>query len=162
MCNVTGCGAQISHYTFHIAHCTCQAVYPLVTPLCTANVAMLLCKMAAAVTVLASGSKGNSAVVSSSRTRILVDAGLSCRETFRRMRACGLDPQSLDAILISHEHSDHVRGLPVLGRKLKIPVFMTPHTRTAWKRQLAAQRVELDREFRSESFEPGRSLQIGD
>ena len=123
---------------------------------------MLLLSMAAAVTVLASGSKGNSTVVSSSRTRILVDAGLSCRETFRRMRACGLDPQSLDAILISHEHSDHVAGVPVLARKLKIPVFMTPHTRSAWKRQLAAQHVKLDGEFRSESFEPGRSLQIGD
>jgi len=123
---------------------------------------MLLLKMAAAVTVLASGSKGNSTVVSSSRTRILVDAGLSCRETFRRMRACGLDPQSLDAVLISHEHSDHVAGLPVLARKLRIPVYMTPQTRSAWKRQLAAHRVELKGDFRSETFDPGRSLQIGD
>ena len=118
--------------------------------------------MAVGMTVLASGSKGNSTMVASSRTRILVDAGLSCRETFRRLRSCGIDPTTLDAILISHEHSDHVAGVPVLARKLRIPVFMTPQTRAAWKRQLAAQRIELKAEFRSETFEPGRSLQIGD
>ncbi len=72
--------------------------------------------MAARLTVLASGSKGNSAVVASARTRLLVDAGLSCRETFKRMRAAGEEPEKLDAILISHEHSDHVQGLEVLAR----------------------------------------------
>src|SRR5208283_5462443 len=64
-------------------------------------------------TVLASGSKGNSTVVSGGRTRILVDAGLSCRELFRRMRLAGEAPETLDAILITHEHSDHVGGLAV-------------------------------------------------
>ena len=118
--------------------------------------------MAMALTVLASGSKGNSAVVASSRTRILVDAGLSCRETFRRMRSCGIEPESLTGIVISHEHSDHVAGLPVLARKLRIPFFMTAQTRSAWKRQLAAQRVELKGECRSESFQPGHSFHIGD
>jgi phosphoribosyl 1,2-cyclic phosphodiesterase len=54
------------------------------------------------MTVLASGSKGNSTVVSSSTTRILVDAGLSCRELTKRMKAVGEDPAALDAILITH------------------------------------------------------------
>src|SRR5205085_11273512 len=81
--------------------------------------------MAVTITVLASGSRGNATVVSSSRTRILVDAGISCKETFKRLRAAGEDPEQIDAILISHEHSDHVYGLPVLARKLKVPVYMT-------------------------------------
>ena len=86
------------------------------------------------MTVLASGSRGNSAVVSSSRTRILVDAGLSCRELFKRMRAAGEDPCSLDAILITHEHQDHVQGLAVTARKLGIPVYFTEATHRAWIR----------------------------
>ena len=88
------------------------------------------------MTVLASGSKGNSAVIASSRTRILVDAGLSCRELMRRMHQVGDDPSSLDAILITHEHADHVSGLPVLARKLNIPVYFTEQTHRAWVRQM--------------------------
>jgi phosphoribosyl 1,2-cyclic phosphodiesterase len=86
------------------------------------------------LTVLASGSKGNSTVVSSSRTRILVDAGLSCRELFKRMAAAGEDPRSLDAILVTHEHQDHVQGLAVTARKLGIPVYFTEPTHRAWMR----------------------------
>ena len=88
------------------------------------------------MTVLASGSKGNSAVIASSRTRILVDAGLSCRELMRRMHQVGEDPGRLDAILITHEHADHVSGLPVLARKLNIPVYFTEQTHRAWVRQM--------------------------
>ena len=76
-------------------------------------------------TVLASGSKGNSTVISGGRTRILVDAGLSCRELFRRMKLAGEDPATLDAIVITHEHQDHVNGLAVTARKLGIPVYFT-------------------------------------
>ena len=88
------------------------------------------------MTVLASGSKGNSTVISSSRTRVLVDAGLSCRELLRRMALAGEDPSSLDAILITHEHQDHVAGLGVLARRLRIPVFFTEPTHRAWVRML--------------------------
>ncbi len=88
------------------------------------------------MTVLASGSKGNSTVVSSSRTRVLVDAGLSCRELLKRMAAANEDPATLDAILITHEHQDHVAGLGVLARKLRIPVFITEPTHRAWVRML--------------------------
>ena len=88
------------------------------------------------MTVLASGSKGNSAVISSARTRVLVDAGLSCRELLRRMALAGEDPSTLDAILITHEHIDHVAGLAVLARRLNIPVFFTEPTHRAWVRML--------------------------
>jgi phosphoribosyl 1,2-cyclic phosphodiesterase len=97
-------------------------------------------------TVLASGSKGNSCIVSSgpdgagSATRILVDAGLSCRELFRRMKQAGEDPTTLDAILITHEHQDHINGLAVTARKLGIPVYFTEATHRAWVRQVTPQK----------------------
>lgn len=86
------------------------------------------------MTVLASGSKGNSTIVSSSRTRLLVDAGLSCREIFKRMREAGEEIENFDAILITHEHQDHVQGLAVTARKLGIPVYFTEATHRAWMR----------------------------
>jgi phosphoribosyl 1,2-cyclic phosphodiesterase len=90
--------------------------------------------------VLASGSKGNSTVVSGGRTRILVDAGLSCRELFRRMKLAGEDPATLDAIVITHEHQDHVNGLAVTARKLGVPVYFTQATHRAWMRWLTPRR----------------------
>jgi len=91
-------------------------------------------------TVIASGSKGNSTVVSGGRTRILVDAGLSCRELFRRMKLAGEDPITLNAIVITHEHVDHVNGLAVTARKLGIPVYLTEATHRAWTRWLTPRR----------------------
>ncbi|MGA2572094.1 MAG: MBL fold metallo-hydrolase [Terracidiphilus sp.] len=91
-------------------------------------------------TVLASGSKGNSTVVSGGRTVILVDAGLSCRELFRRMKLAGEDPEALDAIVVTHEHSDHISGLAVTARKLGIPVYFTEATHRAWMRWLTPRR----------------------
>lgn len=86
------------------------------------------------MTVLASGSRGNSTVIATQRTRILVDAGLSCREILKRMHTAGEDPRELDAILITHEHQDHVQGVAVLARKLGIPVYFTEMTHRAWMR----------------------------
>lgn len=91
-------------------------------------------------TVLASGSKGNCTVVSGGRTRILVDCGLSCRELFRRMKLSGEEPETLDAIVITHEHSDHVAGVAVTARKLGIPVYFTEGTHRAWMRWLTPRR----------------------
>lgn len=85
-------------------------------------------------TVLASGSRGNSTVVCGGNTRVLVDAGLSCRELFRRMRLAGEEPEKLDAILVTHEHQDHIAGLAVTARKLGIPVYFTEGTHRAWMR----------------------------
>ena len=91
-------------------------------------------------TVLASGSRGNATVISGGRTRILVDCGLSCRELFRRMRLMDEEPETLDAILITHEHSDHIGGLAVTARKLNIPVYFTEGTHRAWMRWLSPRR----------------------
>ncbi|MGD0910731.1 MAG: MBL fold metallo-hydrolase [Terracidiphilus sp.] len=91
-------------------------------------------------TVLASGSKGNSAIVSGGRTRILVDAGLSCRELFRRMKLAGEDIENLNAIVVTHEHQDHINGLAVTARKLGIPVYFTEATHRAWMRLLTPRR----------------------
>jgi len=91
-------------------------------------------------TVLASGSKGNSTVVCGGHTRILVDAGLSCRELFKRMKLAGEDPATLDAIIVTHEHQDHINGLAVTARKLGIPVYFTEATHRAWVRWITPRR----------------------
>jgi phosphoribosyl 1,2-cyclic phosphodiesterase len=88
------------------------------------------------MTVLASGSKGNATVIASRETRVLVDAGLSCRELLKRMAMVDEDASALDAILITHEHTDHVAGLSVLARRLRIPVYFTEGTHRAWVRQM--------------------------
>jgi len=92
------------------------------------------------MTVLASGSKGNSTLVASSRTRILVDAGLSCRELMKRMQMANEDPAAIDALLITHEHQDHVQGVAVLARKLGVPVYFTQATHRAWMRWMMPQK----------------------
>jgi phosphoribosyl 1,2-cyclic phosphodiesterase len=114
------------------------------------------------VSVLASGSKGNCTIISSSRTRILVDAGLSCRELLRRLKASGQDAHELTAIVITHEHSDHVNGLRVLARKLKLPLYITGATCQAWTRFERQQDPEFQKPERIEYFEAGRSFHIGD
>src|ERR1700731_3681481 len=122
----------------------------------------MLASMCVTVTMLASGSRGNCAMVASTRTRILVDAGISCRETFKRMKAMREDPHSLSAILITHEHSDHVYGLATLARKLHIPVFMTGATHQAWARALRNEKGERPQLEKFEGFESGHKFQIGD
>jgi phosphoribosyl 1,2-cyclic phosphodiesterase len=92
------------------------------------------------MTVLASGSGGNSTVVSTEKTRLLVDAGLSCRELMKRMAVAGEDPYALDGIVLTHEHQDHVQGLAVLARKLGVPVYFTEATHRAWMRWMTPQK----------------------
>ncbi|HEC0416319.1 TPA: MBL fold metallo-hydrolase, partial [Pseudomonas aeruginosa] len=66
--------------------------------------------------VLGSGSRGNSALVSSSDTRILIDCGFPLREIIKRLARLGLSPAQLDAILVTHEHADHIHGVELLAR----------------------------------------------
>ncbi len=80
------------------------------------------------VCVLASGSSGNCIHVESAATALLVDAGLSARETLRRMEAAGLDPARLRAICVSHEHTDHVAGIAQLHKKLGLELYANGDT----------------------------------
>ena len=77
---------------------------------------------------LNSGSNGTCYYVGNEREAVLVDAGISCRETEKRMARLGLSMQKVKAIFISHEHSDHIRGLAVLAKKFRLPVYVTDGT----------------------------------
>jgi len=88
------------------------------------------------VCILASGSKGNAIFISSGDTSLLIDAGLSGIEIERRLRSRGLDPKNIDAILVSHEHSDHIQGVGVLSRRFKLPVYINSKTRRSAVSQL--------------------------
>ncbi len=80
------------------------------------------------ICILASGSKGNSVYVSDGITSLLIDAGLSGAEMKKRFESRGLALENLDAVLVTHEHSDHVQGVGVLSRRYRLPVYMNPKT----------------------------------
>lgn len=80
---------------------------------------------------LNSGSNGNCYYVGNNEEAILVDAGISCRETERRMLRIGLSMQKVKAIFISHEHTDHIKGLCTLAAKYNLPVYISPGTLAA-------------------------------
>ena len=80
------------------------------------------------ITSLNSGSNGNCYYIGNDTEAVLVDAGLSCRETERRMKRLGLSMHNVKAVFISHEHTDHIRGLEVLSKKYSLPVYITEST----------------------------------
>src|SRR5271154_1057998 len=120
--------------------------------------------MGVSVSVLASGSRGNCALVATRATRILVAAGLSGRETFKRLKALGERTEEISAILITHEHSDHVAGLQRLATKLNVPVYLTALTHQAWSRSVRDSDPEgaIPELPKSEHFSSGRGFRIGD
>src|SRR5690242_3542197 len=77
---------------------------------------------------IASGSNGNCYYVGNEQEAVLVDVGISCREVARRMSRLNLSMHKVKAIFISHEHSDHIRGLYSLAKKYQLPVFITAQT----------------------------------
>jgi phosphoribosyl 1,2-cyclic phosphodiesterase len=83
-------------------------------------------------TVLGSGSTGNSVLISSEKTNVLVDAGLSAREIMRRLAIVGVDYEQLDGILVTHEHGDHIGGLRVLLTSVNCPVYISAITEDAY------------------------------
>ena len=111
--------------------------------------------------MLASGSAGNAAFLSTSKTRVLIDAGLSVKELTRRLAEIGEKPEDLDAVLITHEHSDHISGLPRLVRarakkKKHIAVFVS---------RLTAPMIEwegMDEPPPVEHFQSGTGWMVGD
>lgn len=97
--------------------------------------------MALYIASLNSGSNGNCYYVGNETEAILVDAGISCRETVKRMQHLGLSMSRVKAVFISHEHSDHIRGLYVLAKKQDLPVYMTRDTHYYSRLDLSKQRV---------------------
>lgn len=106
-------------------------------------------------TTLASGSTGNAALVSCGGTHILLDAGISARRIVSGLAALGVAPEMLSAILITHEHSDHISGLQVFTKKYRVPILATGPT----CRQLCRRVAFLEDLLRP--LEPGAGAQIG-
>lgn len=105
------------------------------------------------ITSLNSGSNGNCYYVGNDTDAVLIDAGISCRETEKRMKKLGLDIRKVKAVFISHEHGDHVKGLSTLANKYKLPVFITSKT--------AAGGPHLIKHL-SKSFTAGKPIAIGE
>src|SRR3982751_5689500 len=80
------------------------------------------------ITSLNSGSNGNCYYVGNEKEAVLVDAGISCGEIEKRMKRLGLSMEKIKAVFVSHEHTDHIKGIPVLSKKYKLPVYITPGT----------------------------------
>ena len=89
------------------------------------------------VAMLASGSKGNAAYIELDGTRLLIDAGISARRITRSLADLGVDAASLDGVFITHEHSDHIKGLPTLLKQYHLPLFAPPATLRAIRESLA-------------------------
>lgn len=110
--------------------------------------------MALYISSLNSGSNGNCYYLANEEDAILVDVGLNCRETEKRMTRLGLSMSKVRAIFISHEHSDHISGLPVIARKYQLPVYITPGTRLRGRLSLQDELVT--------SFNAHECINIGD
>ncbi len=108
------------------------------------------------ICILGSGSSGNATLIVAGETRILIDCGLSGRETVKRMQAMGEDPTRLDAIVVTHEHGDHMRGLLALSKTLKVPVYISSATLDACKFGERTQEVR-----RGEAITPSQEFEIG-
>ena len=106
---------------------------------------------------LYSGSSGNTIFVGAGNTRILIDAGLSGRTVSEALNAIGILPETLDAILITHEHSDHIKGAGILSRKYHVPIYANSGTWAAMEKQVGAIAPQLHR-----TFETGESFYIKD
>lgn len=106
------------------------------------------------ISILGSGSRGNCTYIETSRCRLLVDAGFGIRSLKRRFREAGLGPDDIDAILITHGHTDHVSGVEALARYFKAPVYATQGTQDEAR---SFQRIE-----KVETLKGGDSFAIGD
>ena len=109
--------------------------------------------------ILGSGSSGNSGVVCLGNTRVLVDAGLSAKQLCLRLELLGIDPDSISAIILTHEHGDHSRGIDVFCRKRKLPIYGTAHTCRVVSEGIRS-KVSYHHFEAGSSFELGGGLQV--
>lgn len=107
--------------------------------------------------VLASGSSGNALYIETEHVRLLVDAGLSGKQIEKHLHTIGVDPASLTAILVTHEHSDHVKGVGVLARRYRLPVYMNQPT---WE-SLPTNVGKIEDAYKN-ILETGAALELGD
>ena len=113
------------------------------------------------ISILASGSSGNSALLESGRTTLLVDAGFGRKEIVRRFEALGrARPEHVDAILVTHEHTDHCNGLAQLARDWDCPAYLTQPTHREIKKMFADTPTKTP--GRVEYIRPGLKFEIGD
>jgi phosphoribosyl 1,2-cyclic phosphodiesterase len=117
-------------------------------------------------TVLGSGSTGNAVLISTEKTRVLVDAGLSAKELLRRLNEVGESCENLDGVMITHEHGDHAGGLRVLMKHLKCPVFISGETKNAYfstrKGNDESQKRRDALRDKSVEIDSGNDFRIGD
>jgi phosphoribosyl 1,2-cyclic phosphodiesterase len=106
------------------------------------------------ICALASGSNGNCYYIGNEKDAILIDAGISCKQILKRMAEKGLNPLKIKAAIISHEHSDHIRGARVLAKKLNIPVYLTAKTYIAAYKNMQPAYPRF--------FEPGAAISVGE
>lgn len=104
------------------------------------------------ITSLNTGSNGNCFYIGNNDEAVLIDAGLTCKETELRMQRLNLCMSKVKAIFISHEHSDHIRGLPVLAKKYQLPVFITPSTLIGGKQQLPPHLIKVFKAYSPIAF----------
>ena len=107
------------------------------------------------VSVLGSGSAGNATFVWAGNTRVLVDAGFSGKDLARRLETLGHGPDEIDAIIVTHDHGDHTRGMGVFARRHGTPLYMTEPTRAACAKLLRGEETIV-------AYRPGRAFNIGD
>ncbi len=109
------------------------------------------------INILGSSSSGNATLLVSGSTRVLLDVGFSQRELTRRLREIGEDICRVSALVITHEHADHIRGAPILARSLGIPIFMSGASHEAWRRINPMDSLTV-----AEFIEAERPFEIGD
>ncbi len=109
------------------------------------------------ITPLYSGSSGNAILVSSNETKILIDAGMSCKKLVENLTMVGTNPFDLNAVLITHDHSDHISALDVFSRKFSIPIYATRQT---WRGIHAAERKPHSPAIDNEII-PDEAVEIG-
>ncbi len=106
------------------------------------------------ITSLNSGSNGNCYYIGNNKEAVLIDAGISCKETEKRMKRSGLNIETVKAIFISHEHTDHIKGVEVLSKKFKLPVYITNVT-------LNNSNLNIDVQF-IRTFRAYENIKVGD